>query len=120
MDLDAVNRAGAARTEEESTAAVALLGGAASLVVATVDPRGDGAPRFLTITPSAVEVTTEGDLAGAAVTVSVDAATAAALDAGSLSPARAIAEGRTKISGDAALLARAQNLFASVLSRVAP
>jgi ubiquinone biosynthesis protein UbiJ len=120
VNLDAVNRAGAALTEEETTAAVALLGGAASLVVATIDPTGIGAPRFLTITPASVEVTTDGDLADAVVTVRIDAATAAALDAGSLSPARAIAEGRTTISGDAALLARAQNLLSSVLSRVAP
>ena len=120
MNLDAVNRAGAALTEEESTAAVALLGGAASLVVATVDPASKDAARFLTITPTSVNVSTTGDLAAASVTVRIDTATSAALDDGSLTPARAIAEGRTKISGDAGLLARAQGLFASVLSRTAP
>lgn len=116
MDASQLNRAGAALTEDEAAIAVGILGGAASVRLAVIDP--SGSTRTVTISADSVQLTDGAD-EDATVVVTLAPSTSSALDQAAASPAGVVASGHAKVAGTASLLAKAHALLASVLARAA-
>lgn len=116
MDASAFNTAAENLTAEEKDLLVQLLGVSSSQQIAEVTAPTSTRGRTITFTEGGVMLSLDDDVSQADVTVTVTTALSD-LDEGVTSPAQAIARGQVRISGDAAMLANAQRLLASISAR---